>query len=214
MNLKQYLLKVEKTYKFRIKALFPLDDDDCMALLEKALGKYRPVSVSAPKKTILQTNPLGFTGVKAAEVYIVDIELAMPTTSKVLAFDLREILGIQQTSETLKVFSEHELSLEETSEPCDITDDEGEKHDALLTSDEDCVEEAKFTDYFGDDYNTRFLDVLKKVEEERKDKAKVKQDAPHPITKWADQPKGDEQEEMSAKDKPAKSPLTDNKKAK
>jgi hypothetical protein len=42
MSLKQYLLKVEKSYKFRIKALFPLDDDDCMALLEKALQQVSP----------------------------------------------------------------------------------------------------------------------------------------------------------------------------
>ena len=187
MDFKQYLANAEKTFKFQIKTLFPLDNA-VMDLLEKALQKYRPVSVSKPKKTMFHSNPLGFTGVKCAEVFIFDVELSVPVTATILEFDLHEILHLGKDSELLKVFGEHSSDLGASMEPLGSED---EKHAALLTNENyEEVEEAKFEDHFGDAYNARFKAYLKKVEGERaKEKGRgAKIDAKHPLTTWANQP--------------------------
>ena len=62
------------------------------------------------------------------------------------------------------------------------------EHDALLLDpDYTEAEDIDSADHFGDAYNTKFLGILKKVEEDRE--FKKKPDAPHPITKWSQQPK-------------------------
>lgn len=191
MSFKKYLANSHKVFKFRIKALFPLEDE-CMDALEKALQKYRPEAISTPVKTMYQTNPLGFTGVKSGEVWMTDVELTVPVTATLLQYDLRTILGLHKDDEHLKVFGESQDELEKTVEPIDEDSEAGEKC-ALLSDDHyEEVEEAKFEDYYGADYNTKFLDVLKRVEAERKTAAKAGNvDAAHPITKWAAQPKAE-----------------------
>lgn len=191
MSFKKYLADTRKVFKFRIKALFPLEDA-CMDVLEKALQKYRPDSISSPIKTMYQTNPLGFTGAKNSEVWMTDVELTVPVTPTLLEYDLRTILGLHKDDEHLKVFGETQEELEKTAEPIDSESEAGEPC-ALLTDDHyEEVEEARFEDYYGGDYNTKFLEVLKKVEEERKTAAKAGNvDAAHPITKWASQPKAE-----------------------
>lgn len=186
MNFKQYLANVEKVFKFRIKTLFPLADET-MDLLEKALLKYRPKSITDPVKTMYQTNPLGFTGVKCAEVFMTDVELTVPVTSELLQFDLRTILGLGKFDESLKVFSEFDPVEAEKEKH----EGEDEKKPALLTQENfEEAEEAKFEDYYGADYNTKFLAYLKQVEQERKEKVKAGPvDAKHPITRWEKQPK-------------------------
>lgn len=183
MNFKQYVANAEKVYKFRIKTLFPLEEE-VMDLLEKALLKYRPKSITDPIKTMYQTNPLGFTGVKCAEVFMTDVELTVPVTSELLQFDLRTILGLGKFDEALKVFSEFD-PIESEEEKTD------EKKPALLTQENyEEVEEAKFEDYYGGDYNSKFLAYIKEVEAERKVKAKAGPvDAKNPITRWESLPK-------------------------
>lgn len=184
MSFKKYLADSQKVFKFRIKALFPLEDE-CMDSLEKALQKYRPNAISAPVKTMYQTNPLGFTGVKCGEVWMTDVELTVPVTSTLLEYDLRTILGMHKDDDHLKVFGESQDDLIATSEP--VVEEEAVS--LLANENYEEVEEAKFDDFYGADYNSRFLEVLKKVEEERKISARAGcVDAPHPITKWADQP--------------------------
>lgn len=192
MNLRDYIANVEKTFKFQIKTLFPLEAPQ-MDLLEKALQKYRPSSISKPKKTMFQSNPLGFTGVKNSEVYIVNVELTVPVTELMLQFDLREVLHLGKDSKELMVFSEVGSELAETSEP--MSDEDADKKDktALLSNDHyEEVEEASFDDNFGAAYNEKFLSYLKKVESERKvARRQGEVDAKHPITKWANQPKAE-----------------------
>ena len=94
MNLKEYLLRVEKSKKYRIKSIVEIGDDQ-MDVIEKVLIKYRPKTVARPKKLMYQTNPLGFTGVKNAEMYIIDIELTVPVAPQALEFELEERLGLQ-----------------------------------------------------------------------------------------------------------------------
>jgi hypothetical protein len=191
MNFKHYLADVEKkTFKFQIKTLFPLTDE-VMDLLEKALQKYRPAAMSKPKKTMMHSNPLGFTGVKMAEVFMFDVELTVPVTPLILQYDLRDILHLHKDAKELKVFGH---GSEELGEEMTIGEDEEADKSALLTNENyEEVEEAKFEDNFGDSYNEKFLSYLKKVEAERAAATGrgAKVDSNHPITKWSDQPEGD-----------------------
>jgi hypothetical protein len=188
MSFKKYLANNHKVFKFRIKALFPLEEE-CMDMLEKALQKYRPGSISSPVKTMYQTNPLGFTGAKNSEVWMTDVELTVPVTSTLLEYDLRTILGLHKDDEHLKVFGESQDELVKTVEPADS---EAGENALLVDEHYEEVEEAKFEDYYGADYNTKFLEVLRKVEAERKTAAKAGNvDATHPITQWAKQPKAE-----------------------
>lgn len=193
MNFRDYIANAEKTFKFQIKTLFPLGEDE-MDLLEKALFKYRPVSVSKPKKTMFQSNPLGFTGAKNSEVFIVNVELTVPVTPLILQHDLRDQLHLHKDAKELKVFGEHSEELGEQMEPLGSGEEEAETTPALLTQEAyEEVEEAKFEDNFGDAYNAKFTAYLKKVEAERKKASGrgAEVDAKHPITKWADQPKAE-----------------------
>ena len=185
MDFKDYIIGAEKTFSFRIKTLFPLDDA-AMDLLEKALQKYRPTSISKPTKMMYQTNPLGFTGVAAAEVYMFDTILTVPVTATLLQFDLRAILGLNKDDGTIKAFSAQTDELEVTAEP------QEKAKVALLTNEHyEEIEEADFNDYYGADYNKKFLEYVKKVDAERAAKARRGNlDPAHPITKWSDQPKG------------------------
>ncbi len=194
MDFKKYLSATEKVFKFRIKTLFPLVEET-MDLLEKALQKYRPVSITDPVKTMYQTNPLGFTGVKSGEVYITDVEITIPTTATLLQFDLRGILGLNKDDNRLMVFDDHAPEENIDNEPYHTveTDDRGKvtKKGALLNNEKfEEVTEASFDDYYGAEYNKKFLAYLKEVEAERKEKTKAGNlDAKHPITRWEKQPK-------------------------
>jgi hypothetical protein len=211
MNIRDYIANAEKTFKFQIKTLFPLGSEE-MDLLEKALFKYRPASISKPKKTMFQAQPLGFTGVKNSEVYIVNVELTVPTTSFVLQGDLRDQLRLHKDAKELKVFSDlsDQVGEELNTIGGDLKDEDGktiqtqlkDDNKALLTQPNyEEVEEAKWEDNYGEAYNTKFLAYLKKVEAERKEKRKAGPvDAMHPITKWADQPKADGDQDAMSKD--------------
>lgn len=200
MNFKQYLLNAEKVFTFRIKTLFPLEDQ-VMDLLEKALQKYRPKSITDPVKTILQTNPLGFTGVSQAEVFMTDVELTVPTTSALLEFDLRTMLGLGKANESLRVFSDLDPAEKAVADAEEAEKDQKETGPLLHNENYEEVEQAKFDDYFGGDYNARFLAVLKKAEEERKAKTKAGPTDPlNAHVRHADLPKSEPKEGSSSKD--------------
>lgn len=173
MNFKNYLSATEKVFKFRIKALFPLSEDT-MDLLEKALQKYRPISITDPVKAMYQTNPLGFTGAKFGEVYMLDVELTLPCIPYLLEYDLRTMLGLHKDDDTLKVFSEHDPVEIEAEKMHEDEEHKDEPKEALLNQDEySNKDQADFSDYFGNDYNKKFLEYLKEVETARKEKAKA-----------------------------------------
>lgn len=187
MNFKNYYETVQKTFKFRIKSSYKLDDDS-MDVIETVLDKYRPIKITKPKKMMFQTDPLGFTGIKNVEIYFFDIELTVPAASAILENDIRTSFGLSPDCDYIQVFSEHGDPMEEEEEDLDAAADV-EKAGALLTQPEypeaDPVDSAE---YFGDAYNKTFLAYVKEVEAKRDLNKKI--DAPHPITKWDKQPVG------------------------
>ena len=73
-SLKQYLAESEKSYKFRLRSLKEISDEH-MDRIESHMKKYNMESMSAFKKTIMQSKPRGFGDVGPNEVYISDMEL-------------------------------------------------------------------------------------------------------------------------------------------
>jgi hypothetical protein len=101
MNFKNYYEQVQKTFKFRIKTVYKLDDES-MDVIENVLTKYRPSKIGKPKKMMFQTNPLGFTGPKNVELYFFDVELTVPAAPSVLEYDLRASFGLLANSDLIQ----------------------------------------------------------------------------------------------------------------
>jgi hypothetical protein len=174
MNFKEYYEAVQKTYKFRIKTIYEIDEDT-MDVIETVINKYRPTDISRPKKMMFQTQPLGFTGVKNVEIHFVDVVLSVPATEYVLACDLRQSFGLDIASDLIQVSGDEEEPVEE-KEPTSLLLDPTMSEAPAVNAEE----------HFGDEYNKSFLAYVAKVEAEREHKKQI--DAPHPITKWGQQP--------------------------
>ena len=64
----QYLNESKKSWKFCIKTVHDLTDEQCDRI-EKHLGKYDSKGLGAAKKTILQSAPRDFPNHKGYEVF-------------------------------------------------------------------------------------------------------------------------------------------------
>ncbi len=185
MNFKNYYEKVQKTFNFRIKSIYKLDDT-AMEIIEKVLAKYRPSKIGQPKKMMFQTQPLGFTGAKNVELHFFDIELTVPANTSVLEYDLRTSFGLSQNSDFIQVFSDEADPMQE-EEDAEAAQQAVQDKDALLNQpDYPEAGEIDPDEHFGSAYNKKFLEYVKEVEKKRDLNKKV--DAPHPITKWEKQP--------------------------
>jgi hypothetical protein len=185
MNFKNYYEAVQKTFKFRIKSVYKLDDES-MDVIEKVLDKYRPSKVGQPKKMMFQTNPLGFVGAKNVELYFFDVEFTVPANPSVLEYDLRQAFGISTQSDLIQVFADDGDPMEEVEDAVEEQQEAAEKDALLLQPDYPEAVEVNVDEHFGDAYNKRFLEYVKEVEKKRDLNKKI--DAPHPITKWEKQP--------------------------
>lgn len=164
MNLKEYLLRSEKTAKYRIKSLRPITDAH-MDIIEKVLNKYRPKDVTRPKKLMFQTNPLGFTGAKNVEIWFIDVELTVPVAAKLLEYDLEEKLGLKYDSQAIQVVTEddpRDCCMDDDKEE---TDEEGKA--LLLDPEYKEVQPIDADDYSGSAYNKKLTDYMKKIADER-----------------------------------------------
>lgn len=169
-NFFQYLAEATKEYEYRIRTIVPITDVS-MAKLKKVLDKYNLISISDPKKTILQDSPLDFPNVGMAEVYIVDIKTGVPASSEVLLQELRGALNIPWSK--IVVRSKNDPMEIETQ--IQNSEDKGLKdsdQDPLLSTDPAYKEYNLSLDEppsFGDDYNKKFLAYLARVAAERKE---------------------------------------------
>lgn len=158
-----YLAESAKVYKYRVKSIAPIDDH-FIATLKEALFKYDVKSVSKPKKLMAQKAPLDFKAFTMAEVYILDIETAVPASSYVLAIELREAL--QLSDSFLVVRGENEPIEIEAQKIEEIHKDD--EHKAVLDNPNYEGEEQPKEVAYGDSYNKKFLNYLaqKKAETE------------------------------------------------
>lgn len=193
MDIRKYINETERTYVYRIKTVVPLDDHE-MNVIEKTLMKYMPLQITAPVKTMFQSQPLDFPTVKNAEVFMFDVELGLPASSYVITRELTDALGLPEKYVVVRSDNDPtELDTQRINakrEMDEKADKEGLEHGALLDV-EDYAEhpEVPADQMYGDQYNSRFLGYLNRVEKERKDSMKV--DAKNPLFKWMDMPKNE-----------------------
>jgi hypothetical protein len=171
-NIRDYLANNERRYHYRIKTVVPLDDD-AMDRIERAIVKYIPLDIGRVEKTIFQRNPLDFPGVENAEVYYVDVTTGLPASSYILQQDIRYALNIPEKFIVVRAPNEPtEVETQRINALADLEVEakaKGLDPAALLNTSLEYPEAAMVdaTDYYGDKYNTRFLQVLKDLEDAR-----------------------------------------------
>lgn len=180
MELKQYLTEAEKQYHLRLKTIVPLDDAT-MDRIERYLAKYDPVSVSRPKRTILQKAPLDFPNVTEAEVYIVDMAFGLPAAPHVLRADIRKLLDAPESYVFVRTRNDPgEVENARMNALADMAleaDRRGLRPADLLT-DSEYGEADRATGLFGTDYNMALVNYLISVEHERRKTVEHVQGAP------------------------------------
>ena len=95
-TLKDYLLGIKKEHAYTIRIANRILEDNDLTRIENNLKAHELISISAPKKTIFQSHPLGFTEPTKSEVLILDVKLGMPQSSFWLAREIAKILKISE----------------------------------------------------------------------------------------------------------------------
>ena len=162
-SFKQYLAESKKSYGFRVK-LAQEPTDEQIEKIENHLAKYDlEGGVGAPKKLMLQSAPYDFPQLRGYEIYVMEFKTSRTVSAYQLGIELQNLLGIGDGH--MKVRSDQE-PLEQREMEADGVDDEGRP---VLLGDDDYSEAEKIdgADYYGDKYNTSFVQELLKL---RKDK--------------------------------------------
>lgn len=113
---KQYLQESKKTWKFKIKTVHELTDDQCDRI-ERHLAKYDANGISAVKKTMLQSSPKDFPNHRGYEVFTYEFETKLTATSSQIHNELRNMLGLSE--KTFKIKGDHEPDLDVEEEQKD-----------------------------------------------------------------------------------------------
>ena len=154
-----YLAESKKSWKFCIKTVHELTDDQCDRI-EKHLGKYDSKGLGAAKKTILQSAPRDFPNHKGYEVFTHEFETNIIASGWQIQNDIRNMLGL--TDGVLKVKGEHE--------PDEMIPPMSERAESVLAQAEYTKDEKagiKAEDHYGDEYNSSFIKELMKIKKEK-----------------------------------------------
>lgn len=182
MDIRSYLAAVERTYKFRIKTVFPMDDE-VMTMIERTLLKYMPRKIGQPKKTMFQSNPLDFPTVQNAEVFLLDVELGLPASPYVVQKEIvyalhcpDKFVVVRGENEPGMVYDE-EIETEKSIK--DAANEKGLKAGAILLQDQYQEHDAgKAQDLVGQGAVSRFLGYVEAIEDEKKKAREVKDRSP------------------------------------
>lgn len=161
-SFKQYLTESKQSYTFRLKLAKELSNEE-LDRIERHLVKYDVQKFSAPKKLMLQSAPYDFPQLRGYEIYVSEFTTAYPVSAYQLHTEIQNLIGLPDG--LMKVHSDQE--------PLEKQEMAGESADeaASLLADPDYKEAEKVNadDYYGDKYNTKFVQELLKL---RKDKEK------------------------------------------
>ena len=154
-SFKNYLQESKQSYKYRIKFANPVSDED-MDRIEKHLLKYDVKTVSAPKKLMLQSTPYDFPTLKGYEVHVVEFTTERPASAYQIQEEIKNLTG--SSDGYMKVRAEHEPLEHEQQDEFAAKANET----ITLLADEDYSEADKINseDYYGDKYNTKFVQEL------------------------------------------------------
>lgn len=158
-SFKQYLQESKQTYTFRIKLAKELSNEE-LDRIERHLLKYDVQKFGAPKKLMLQSAPYDFPQLRGYEIHVVEFTTARPASAYQIQTEIQNLIGISDGF--MKVRSDQE-PLEKAE-----LEAEGENSGSLL-EDSDYTEADKVNaeDYYGDKYNTKFVQELLKLRKEK-----------------------------------------------
>jgi len=180
-QLKDYLTEsFSKDYSYRIK--FAHDCDSAMlSRLEDCLKKYNLQSVAPWNRTPIQENPQEFVRLKGvqcvSEVCSTDVILKYPCNERVLEVWLAVNLGLDHNRVIVYGIKEARR-MEADKAAARVVNDNGREvsmDDSVLLNGENqehdfYTEDAELAmPQFGEEYNAKFLDELKKIRTEKGD---------------------------------------------
>ncbi len=163
----EYLTESKNTYTFRIKLAKELSGDD-LSRIENHLAKYDVQKVSAPTKLMLQSTPYDFPQLRGYEIFVVEFETNLPASAYQIQTEIQALLGISDGF--MKVRSDKEpLEQREQALSNEKSDDE-EVSSLLSDSTYSEADEINAEEFFGDKYNTSFVQELLKLKKEQEKK--------------------------------------------
>jgi hypothetical protein len=162
-SFKQYLAESKQSYNYRIKLAKELSNEE-LDRIERHLVKYDVQKFSAPKKLMLQSTPYDFPQLRGYEIFVVEFTTNIPASAYQIQTEIQNLIGISDGF--MKVRSDMEpLEKQEQAELAGADDA------VSLLADENYseAEDVNADDYYGDKYNTSFVQELLEL---RKDKEK------------------------------------------
>lgn len=80
-TLRDYLIESSQQYEYRIKIAGELSKEQ-IEKMERGFAVFDMVSLSEPKRTPIEKNPIGFEGIKNQEVNILDAKFNYPASTE------------------------------------------------------------------------------------------------------------------------------------
>jgi hypothetical protein len=201
MDFKRYLAEAERRYRFRVKSVVPLDDK-ALDKIESAVARYQPLDISRPRKTMLQRHPMDFFDIENMEVYIVDMELALPASQYILKQEIRQSLNVPE--KYIVVHGDNDPNEIEGEKMAALADINAEAlklglvaSSALAGDDYPEAEPIDATTLYGNAHNSAFIAALYKIEKER---VENRVDPVNPLFSWLDLPDRKDQEPVQPAD--------------
>lgn len=143
----EYLTESKKTYQFRMKIAGELDESQ-LDHMERCFEKYGLISISKPKTTPIQENPMGFSpAVTNTEVNIIDVEVEYPTTPQELTNMLQHVVSKPESH--IVIMNKNHPDVDEENQQKD-----DKKYKTIIGND---YEKQKQEVVYGDKYNKKML---------------------------------------------------------
>jgi len=162
-SLKEYLTESKKTYSFKIKVAGPLPEN-FQETVKTKLSKFGCSKLEQVKSTPIQAAPLDFPEMSNVEITVFEAECSYPVTAPEIAEVIRTNVKISETC--LRVRNSGDADEREID---DSAENEKKSKKALL-DDSEYKEAVKVNtkEFFGDEFNTKFLKDLHKIAKQRR----------------------------------------------
>jgi hypothetical protein len=184
-SFKQYLSESARERNFVIKMVIEPTDMQ-ISSMESMLKKYDLIDLTNP--TMIEGDKIDFSEIPNRSIWQMRVTLGMPITSYILLQNLRNLLNISEDYIVVRTMNEPIQVYAEEEQDHGPAYDWDKPEDGLvpasrLSTDRfyDDAEQPLLTDLFGDEYNKKLLDYLRKIEDDR---PTDHYDAPAPLFSW------------------------------
>jgi hypothetical protein len=177
MQLKQFINEsLGREYAYRVKIAADCTKDH-LSHLEEMMTKYDIQSIAAWKRTPIQENPTEFVRIKGvnftSEVCSTDVVLKYPVNERIMEVYIAANLNIDPTRIIVQKTNDPRKAVADAAGARVVADKDryAQAEDAVLSEEEQAHYEQQELDemagMYGEAYNTKFLEMLKKIREEK-----------------------------------------------